>query len=201
MGKAHTKGGRVIMYDMPDVDIDFADRTQLTKHIRGVGARLENGNKHNTGVYFTDIPVAHDGLATLDHKRAEQLGYFKLDLLNVGVYEHVRNELHLVELMREPNWSRLQEQTFFEQLIHVGKHFETAARMPEDITSVPRMAMFLAVIRPAKRHLIGLPWAEVAKTIWQSAGQDSYSFKKSHSVAYAQLVAVHMNILEEKHGG
>lgn len=189
------------MFDMPDVDIDFGDRTQLTKHIKGVGARLENGNKHNTGVYFTDIPVAHDGLATLDHKHAEQLGYFKLDLLNVGVYEHVRNELHLVELMREPNWARLQEQAFFEQLIHVGKHFETAARMPEDITSVPRMAMFLAVIRPAKRHLIGLSWAEVAKTIWQSAGQDSYSFKKSHSVAYAQLVAVHMNILEEKNGG
>ena len=69
--------------------------------------------------------------------------------------------------------------------------------MPEDITSIPRMSMFLAVIRPAKRHLIGLPWSEVAKTIWDNAGQDSYSFQKSHSVAYAQLVAVHMNILEE----
>ena len=31
-------------FDMPDVDIDFADRTQLLKHVRGVGARLENGN-------------------------------------------------------------------------------------------------------------------------------------------------------------
>ena len=185
------------MYDMPDVDIDFADRTQLLKHVRGVGARLENGNKHNTGVYFNSIPQAHTGLATLDHKAAEDLGYFKLDLLNVGVYTHVRNELHLVELMREPNWARLQEQSFFEQLIHVGKHFETAARMPEDITSIPRMAMFLAVIRPAKRHLIGQTWAEVANTVWDKAGQDSYSFKKSHSVAYAQLVAVHMNILEE----
>ena len=186
------------MYDMPDVDIDFADRTQLLKYVRGVGARLENGNKHNTGVYFNNIPQAHDGLATLDHKRAEEMGYFKLDLLNVSVYEHVRDELHLVELMREPNWARLQERDFFEKLIHVSKHFETAARMPEDITSIPRMSMFLAVIRPAKRHLIGLPWSEVAKTIWNNAGQDSYSFKKSHSVAYAQLVAVHMNILEEE---
>ena len=187
-------------FDMPDVDIDFSDRTQLLKHVQGVGARLENGNKHNTGVYFNSIPQAHDGLATLDHKRAEELGYFKLDLLNVGVYSHVRNELHLVELMREPNWSKLHDRTFFEQLIHVGKHYETMAKMPEDITSIPRMAMFLAVIRPGKRHLIGKTWAEVAQTVWDKAGLDSYSFKKSHSVAYAQLVAVHMNILEETNG-
>ena len=61
------------------------------------------------------------------------------------------------------------------------------------------MAMFLAVIRPAKRHLIGKTWSEVAETIWTNAGQDSYSFKKAHAVAYAQLVVVHMNILEEQH--
>lgn len=186
------------MRDMPDVDIDFGDRTQLLKHVSGIGARLENGNKHNTGVYFTDIPMAHDGLATLDHKAAEQLGYFKLDLLNVGVYERISNELHLVELMREPHWYRLQEREFFEKLIHVGKHYDTMLKMLEPVNSIPRMSMFLAVIRPAKRHLIGLPWAEVAQTIWDKAGQDSYSFKKSHSVAYAQLVAVHMNILEEQ---
>lgn len=184
-------------FDMPDIDIDFADRTQLLKHVSGIGARLENGNKHNTGVYFTNIPQAHDGLATIDHKRAEELGYFKLDLLNVGVYESIRNELHLVELMQEPNWDRLYDPEFFEQLIHVGKHYDTMQRMPEPVNSIPRMAMFLAVIRPAKRHLIGKTWTEVSKTIWDKAGQDSYSFKKSHSVAYAQLVAVHMNILEE----
>ena len=185
------------MFDMPDVDIDFGDRTQLLKHVPSVGARLENGNKHNTGVYFNRIPQAHDGLATLDHKRAEELGYFKLDLLNVGVYAQVRNELHLVELMREPNWSKLHDRTFFEQLIHVGKHYETMAKMPEDITSIPRMAMFLAVIRPGKRHLMGKTWAEVAQSVWQRPEGDEYFFKKSHSVAYAQLVAVHMNILEE----
>jgi len=186
------------MIDMPDVDIDFGDRNQLLKLVQGTSARLANGNKHNTGVYFTDVPRAHDGLATLDHKTAEQLGYFKLDLLNVGVYEHVNNEAHLQELMQEPIWSLLQEQSFFEELIHVGKHYDTMLKMPEPINSIPRMAMFLAVIRPAKRHLIGKPWAEVAQTIWEKAGLDSYSFKKSHSVAYAHLVVVHMNIICER---
>ena len=66
--------------------------------------------------------------------------------------------------------------------------------MPEPIDSIPRLAMFLAAIRPAKKHLIGLPWREVAKTIWDK-GSDGYSFKKSHAIAYAQLVVVHMNLL------
>ena len=60
------------------------------------------------------------------------------------------------------------------------------------------MAMFLAVIRPAKRHLAGKKWAEVAQTVWQRPSDDSYFFKKAHAVSYAHLVAVHMNLLEEK---
>ena len=188
------------MYDMPDVDIDFADRTQLLKYVSGVAARLNTDAKHNTGVYFTDIPVAHDGIATLEHKRAEEVGYFKLDLLNVSVYEHVRNELHLVELMKDPNWLMLLDKTFFERVIHIGNHWDLMCKMPEPIDSIPRMAMFLAVIRPGKRHLVGKTWSEVAQTVWQPPADGGYFFKKSHSVAYAQLVAVHMNILRETNG-
>jgi DNA polymerase III alpha subunit len=57
--------------------------------------------------------------------------------------------------------------------------------------------MFLALIRPAKKHLIGQYWSEVSKTIWDK-NTEGYSFKKSHAVAYAQLVVVHMNLLEEQ---
>jgi hypothetical protein len=67
--------------------------------------------------------------------------------------------------------------------------------MPEAVTSIPRMAMLLSVIRPAKRHLIGQNWEEIAKTVWQKPNDDSYFFKKSHAVAYAHLVVVHMNLL------
>jgi hypothetical protein len=66
--------------------------------------------------------------------------------------------------------------------------------MPEAVNTIPRMAMFLAIIRPAKRHLIGLPWSEVAKTIWDRT-DEGYQFKKSHAVAYAHLVVVNMNLL------
>ena len=68
-------------------------------------------------------------------------------------------------------------------------------KMPQEIDSIPRMAMFISVIRPAKRHLIGQPWSEVAKTVWEKPTDDSYYFKKSHSLAYAHLVAVNLNLL------
>jgi len=68
--------------------------------------------------------------------------------------------------------------------------------MPSEVNSIPRLAMFLALIRPAKRHLIGQSWADIAKSIWDK-NTDGYSFKKSHAVAYAHLVVVHMNLLEE----
>ena len=66
--------------------------------------------------------------------------------------------------------------------------------MPEPVDSIPRLAMFLALIRPAKKHLIGKTWREVSQTIWDREN-DGYSFKKSHAIAYAQLVVVHMNLL------
>jgi hypothetical protein len=68
--------------------------------------------------------------------------------------------------------------------------------MPEPIDGIPRLAMFLAIIRPGKKHLQGKTWKEVAKTVWDK-GNDGYTFKKSHAIAYAHLVVVHMNLLEE----
>jgi hypothetical protein len=69
--------------------------------------------------------------------------------------------------------------------------------MPEAVNTIPRMAMFLAVIRPGKRHLIGMKWRDVGRDVWERPEDDSYFFKKAHAVAYAHLVAVHMNILTD----
>lgn len=185
-----------------DVDIDFGDRDKLLKLIKHTPAAIRNANpmrKHNTGVYITDIPYDPvNDMAAIDYAEAEKRGYFKLDLLNVHVYSQVRDEMHLINLMTtEPNWSMLTDYNKMKSLIHLQNHYQNIKKMPEPINSIPRLAMFLAVIRPAKRHLIGQSWAEVAKTIWDK-NSDGYSFKKSHAIAYAQLVVVHMNLLEEQ---
>ena len=56
--------------------------------------------------------------------------------------------------------------------------------------------MFLAIIRPGKKHLMGKSWSEISKTVWDK-GTDGYVFKKSHAISYSWLVAVHMNLLRE----
>lgn len=183
-----------------DVDIDFGDRDLILQHIKHIPAAMRNVSpirKHATGVHITEIPYdAINDMANIDYNEAEKRGYFKLDLLNVHVYNQVRDEEHLKYLMREPEWSKLNDSSFVEKLIHLGNHYQILQRMPEPVNSIPRLAMFLAVIRPAKRHLIGQSWKEVSKTIWDK-DTEGYSFKKSHAVAYAHLVVVHMNLLAD----
>lgn len=182
-----------------DIDIDFGDRDKLLAVIKHIPASMRNVNparKHPTGVYITDIPYDPiNDMSALHYVDAENRGYFKLDLLNVHVYEQVKNEEHLVELMREPDWSMLKDRSTVEKLIHLGNSFDLIQRMPEPIDSIPRLAMFLAAIRPAKRHLLGRTFKEINQTVWDK-DQTGYSFKRSHAVAYAQLVVVHMNLLK-----
>lgn len=184
-----------------DVDIDFANREKILDIIDHIPASMRNVDpirKHSTGVYVTEIPYDPvNDMASLDYKEAESRGYVKLDFLNVHVYEKVRDENHLKELMREPDWTRLNDKNFVEKLVHLSNHYNNIKKMPEPIDSIPRLAMFLAVIRPSKKHLLGKTWKEIAKTVWEKEN-DGYQFKKSHSLSYAWLVAVHMNLLEEE---
>ena len=186
-----------------DIDIDFGDRETalaLLKHTPAGIIRDGKLVKHNTGVYVTDVPEdPFSNVSSLDYKDAEARGYMKLDLLNVSLYTQIKSEQHLQELIStEPLWDLLLQRDFCSQLIHIGNHYDTMINMPEPVDSIPRMAMFLAVIRPGKRHLVGKTWREVADTVWEQPDDDSYFSKKSHSVAYAQLVAVHMNLICEK---
>lgn len=186
-----------------DIDIDFADREQiltLLPHTPAAIIKDNSATKHKTGVYFTDIPTdPFEGFASIDYKQAEDIGYLKLDFLNVSLYNQIQSEQHLIELMQqEPDWTKLYNKELCAQLIHVGNHYDTLIKMPEAVNSIPRMAMFISVIRPAKRHLIGLPWAEVAETIWEPDPNGAYRYKKSHAISYAHLVVVHMNLICEQ---
>jgi hypothetical protein len=96
--------------------------------------------------------------------------------------------------MVDPDWSKLKDKSFVEKLIHLNNQYYNLVKMPEPIDSIPRLAMFLAVIRPGKKHLIGKTWSEISKTVWDK-GTDGYIFKKSHSISYSWLVAVHINLL------
>lgn len=188
-----------------DIDIDFADRTQILELIQHIPARqIVDGQvrRHNSGVYVTDIPWDPvNQCAAIDYREAEQRGYFKLDFLNMSVYQGVRDQAHYDQLLATaPPWDKLQDPEFVERVVHIGNHYDLLQRMPEPVDSIARMAMFLAVIRPGKRHLIGKTWQDVAATVWDTAA-DGYIFKRSHAVAYAHLVTLHMNLLYAAHQG
>jgi len=178
-----------------DIDIDFGNREAILELIKHVPARQQD-RKHNSGVYVTPIPVDPvNRCASIDYRTAEELGYFKIDFLNVHVYEHIKDQTHYDQLMNtEPPWHRLHEAQFVEKIIHINNYASTLKEL--DVNSIPRLAMFLAMIRPGKKHLIGKPWAEVAETIWDKT-EEGYTFKKAHGVAYAHLVALHMNIVNQ----
>lgn len=184
-----------------DIDIDFGNRDDalaLFEHIPATIIRNDVHAKHNTGVYITDIPVnPNTGHSALDYKDAASRGYFKLDFLNVSVYEQVNNEKHLQVLLdKEPPWSRLwNDPTFVSKLIHISNYYELLCAMKPD--SIPRMAMFLSIIRPGKKHLQHKDWKEIAETVWEKT-DDQYSFKHAHAIGYAALVAVNMNLIEEQ---
>lgn len=183
-----------------DIDIDCRNRDEILKYIDHSPASMKKDDeliKHNTGVYVQYIPTDPlNGFASYDYKEAEELGYLKLDFLNVSVYDFVRDEDHLTRLMdKEPNWNKLLVSSFCEKLIHIGSYYDIVSKMkPSNVTE---MAMMLAIIRPGKKHLIGKSWDHIAKTVWDKT-DDDYSFKRSHSISYSTLVCVHMNILEEQ---
>jgi len=186
---------------MPDIDIDFADRDHALKHIKHIPAAIKDSNgtfkKHNTGVYCTPIPYNPvNNLSNVDYKEAEDRGYFKLDFLNVSIYKDVRDEEHLKTLMEtEPLWDLLEQDDFSSLLFHVNGHGSILRQMKP--TSILQLAAVLAMIRPAKRYLIGKDWDSVMTEVWTKPEDGEYYFKKAHAVAYAMAVAVQMNLICE----
>lgn len=189
---------------MPDIDIDFADRQKALGVVKTIPASIvdKDGSikKHNTGVYCHSIPYNPiTGLSSIEYKTAEERGYMKLDFLNVSIYNNVQDEEHLIRLMNtEPLWDLLEQKEFCDLIFHVnGYHNLIAQLKPKNIEE---LAMFLALIRPGKKHLIPVVsekgFQEIQDEIWVKT-EDAYYFKKSHAVAYAHAIVVQMNLICE----
>jgi hypothetical protein len=181
-----------------DVDIDFANREQILNLLPHVPAMQRDGNsvrRHNTGVYFHNTPInPFNGLATLDYKTAEEKGWFKIDLLNVGIYGSFTDNKQIDSLLAmEPMWELLEHDEIIGKLFHIHNHADTVKRLRPK--SVEQLAAVLAVIRPGKKHLIGQPWSVIDREVWQRPENDDYFFKRSHAMGYALAIVLQMNML------
>ena len=112
------------------------------------------------------------------------------------MYKDVENEEHLQRLIdTEPDWELFQHKEIVEQLFHIHDHFNIVSHMKP--LSVEQLAMVLAIIRPAKRSLLGESWQSIQKQVWLKPIDNSYYFKKSHAVSYALAIVVQLNLLVE----
>ena len=185
---------------MPDVDIDFFDRDgtlRLFKHAPASIIKDGKIEKHKTGVYFHAVPTHPiTGHSTLDYKKAEKRGYFKIDCLNVSIYKNIKSEQELVELMiEEPDWDILKDPKVVENLFHLNSHFNIVSKL--EPKNIEQLAAVLAIIRPAKRGLMYKNWIDILKEVWIKPTDGTYFFKKSHAVAYAHAIVVQMNLIKK----
>jgi DNA polymerase III alpha subunit len=185
---------------MPDVDIDFFDRDGTLKFFKHAPASIikdDKIEKHKTGVYFHAVPTHPiTGHSTLDYKKAEDRGYFKIDCLNVNIYKNIKSEQELVELMiEEPDWDMLKDPKVVENLFHLNSHYNIVSKL--EPKNIEQLAAVLAIIRPAKRHLMYKNWKDILIDVWVKPTDRSYFFKKSHAVAYAHAIVVQMNLIRK----
>ncbi|ASV44166.1 hypothetical protein PBI_SCTP2_151 [Salicola phage SCTP-2] len=183
-----------------DIDIDIFDRDKALNVLPHVNASIIKNDTirdHNVGIYLQDIPTFMNyNMASLDYKEASKHGFFKLDILNNTIYEYVESEQHLDTLLAtEPDWSLLIHDDIIPKLFQIHKYgYELKKWKPN---SIMKLAMFIAMIRPAKKYLLDYSnWEDIKEEIWKKPdNNDSHYFKKSHSIAYANVIRIQLNLL------
>ena len=127
-----------------DIDIDVQNRDEALKHLPHFDASIitdTETRKHNTSVYFQNIPLnPMTGLAAIDYHEADDLGYFKIDLLNLNLLKDIESQEQLVRLMdKEPDWAWLRNRLFVKELFHIHDHFDVIDKLKP--TSIEQLAM------------------------------------------------------------
>lgn len=186
-----------------DVDIDVFNRDKILGNIEHISARInrheQKYDKHPTGVYFQNIPRDPlTNISTIDHKQANEYGYFKIDFLNVNFYEGVSDNAHLTRLLeREPNWDFFQLPELTDRLFHLNGYSKLLIKYKP--CCVEDLAMILAIIRPSKAYLQQADWEYIRREVWQTvSGNDTYQFKRAHAISYSLAIIVNLNLLIEQ---
>lgn len=186
-----------------DVDIDCFGRDDILFGLECIYGRIDRPDgkveKHPTGVYFQNIPRDPvTNVSTLDHRIANDYGYFKIDFLNVNMYEHIRDEAHLLELLnKEPPWDFFEYREVTDQLFHLKGYSHLLQRYKPK--SVEDLAAILAIIRPSKAYLQQESWEKIINEVWvKNEGNESYQFKRCHAISYALVIIVNLNLLIEQ---
>lgn len=184
---------------LPDIDIDMKNREDILSIISTIPASKVNGTKitpHNTGVYFQNIPTEpFRGLSSIDYQRAEELGYIKVDFLNLSFLNNFSSNTEIDQLLeKEPVWELLESKEVVSKLFHLGNHFHIVEKIKPK--SVLDLAICVALKMPGKAYLVYQDIDTIKSKIWIK--EDGIQFKKSHSIAYATVIKLQLLLLEKE---
>ena len=175
-----------------DVDIDVADRDKVLELFKHIPAKLTDNKKHKTGVYFHNVPVDYlNDTCAIDYKQADDIGFFKLDVINNSAYKDIDSNKLDELILEKPNWELLLDPKIVSKLFHVHDHLDILQKLRP--RSVEQLAAVLAIIRPAKRHLSNHNWNKILEEVWIKPTDGTYYFKKSHAISYAILIVMQLN--------
>jgi DNA polymerase III alpha subunit len=184
-----------------DVDIDvhpgFRPEDYFKKWVRACVVKDGKVSNHPVGVY--PQAMARDpftGLAAVPYEEAEDLGYLKVDFLHLNVYSHFKSRQEIDELLKQaPDWTLLQLPSTWSKLFQLAKHGDLLQKVKP--RSVEELADCMALIRPGKKGLLGLylKEREACRRVLYAKDDEGYTFKRSHSCAYALVVVLQLGLI------
>lgn len=195
------------MICMANFDVDIDVQPTFHREDYGIRAIIYNSEQkkiqpHPSGVYIdSNIPIDHiTGFAALDYEHAESLEYIKIDLLSNNSYTRFLSKVEILELMNKtPDWNKLLDEKIVKKLPHIKKHHKLLCTLKP--TSVEMLADVLALIRPGKSKFIDsykVDPEEVRKVLYQRPADGNMYFKRSHAIAYALMLVVMLNVIDQK---
>lgn len=182
-----------------DIDIDLRPDFDPDKIFKVVHASMnESGKlrKHPAGVYYQSVPVdSETNLSAIPYKEAEDVGFFKIDLLHLNLLTKFKSKAQMRSLIKqEPDWTLLESEKIVKGLFHIGNHFDIIEKVRP--TSVAQLSDILALIRPGKRNLLDEyvknPDAIRPELYTKRINSD---MRKSHTIPYALLIVLQLHLI------
>ncbi len=184
-----------------DIDIDVKDNKhikELLKEYMVSASMIEDDElkSHPVGIYLQNIPKdALTGLSAIPYTEAENLGYTKIDILNLNLLDIFESRKELEDCIEmEPDWNILKNEYIVSKLFHISKHFDVVNKVKP--SCIEDLADILALIRPNKRNLLPEYLKDkysTRKVLYEK--NEASDLRKSHAISYAMNIVLQMNLL------
>ena len=184
-----------------DVDVDVSPNFDRSMFSWTRASLVRDGKltPHPVGLYPQAIPVDPvTKLAAIPYESAEELGYLKIDFLNLNVYSHFKTRAEIDALLLiEPNWVLLELESTHKKLFQLSNHSELLLETKPK--NIQELADVMALIRPGKKQLLDLYKKNRAhgRMLLYAKDDTGYSFKKSHAIGYSYVVWLQLHLIDQ----